>query len=223
MHEYDSRWYIIHDRYDYPTGPGRTLEVRYPHLLSFSFKLTHVQDLKDRYCNIGRKLTRNRPGASDEATKQQIAQAFTFDKGTSFLSCTMQPRPTSHLSVEKETTRKKYIASLLSRTPEEIAEEEALYLEIKRLEQTERRFRRERDDLLRTLLGVDSGLPELAQEDDGAGASASNANGPPDGKKRKRATEVDSPITPSVVPALGRRSGSACSAEYGERLCPLLN
>jgi len=26
--EYDSRWYVIHDRYDYPEGVARTLEVR---------------------------------------------------------------------------------------------------------------------------------------------------------------------------------------------------
>ena len=50
---------------------------------------------------------------------------------------------------ERELTRKQYLRSLESRTPEQIAEEEALYLELKRLEQTERQFKKDRDDLLR--------------------------------------------------------------------------
>jgi len=28
--DYDTRWYIIHDRYNFPNGPQRTLEVRFP-------------------------------------------------------------------------------------------------------------------------------------------------------------------------------------------------
>lgn len=55
--------------------------------------------------------------------------------------------------------------SLLSRTPEQIAEEESLFIEVKRLEQTERRFAKDRDHLLRTLLGIDSGLPLRLDED----------------------------------------------------------
>jgi hypothetical protein len=27
VREYDSRWYIVHDRYDYPYGVPRTMEV----------------------------------------------------------------------------------------------------------------------------------------------------------------------------------------------------
>ena len=60
--------------------------------------------------------------------------------------------------------RKKYIASLENRTPEQIAEEEALYIEIKRLEQSERRFAREREELLRVLAGVESGLLSVAAQ-----------------------------------------------------------
>jgi len=81
-------------------------------------------------------------------------------------------------------TRKKYVASLESRTTEQIAEEEALYIEIKRLEQNERRFKRERDELLRTLLGVDSGLPEIiGMVDDEGPMGGSTENG---GKRRRR-------------------------------------
>lgn len=59
---------------------------------------------------------------------------------------------------EREKTRKMYVASLFARTPEQIAEEEGLYIEIKRLEQTERRFAKEREELMKTVAGIESGL-----------------------------------------------------------------
>src|ERR1700723_468604 len=113
-------------------------------------------------------------------------------------------------------TRKKYVASLESRTPEQIAEEEALYVEIKRLEQNERRFKRERDELLRTLLGVDSGLSEIINMVDDEGPVGGYAD---NGKRRRKGT-LDTPVTPSNVVALGppppRRAQSAKSAAYGK-------
>jgi DNA methyltransferase 1-associated protein 1 len=48
-------------------------------------------------------------------------------------------------------------------TTAEIAEEEALFVEIKRMEQNERRYRADRDDLLRMVMGLDSGLVNLDQ------------------------------------------------------------
>jgi len=131
VREYDLRWFIIHDRYEYPHGPERSLE-----------------DLKERYYSVCRKLVRNRPWPGDEASKSQLLNSFQFDK-------------------EREVTRKKYLASLASRTPAQIAEEEALFIEVKRLEQTERRFKKDREELLRTLAGVESGLEGLAVDDDG--------------------------------------------------------
>ena len=115
--------------------------------------------------------------------------------------------------VDRETTRKRYVASLESRTPEQIAEEEALYIELKRLEQTERRFKKDRDELLRTIMGIESGLPDVIPADeDGLSASAS-ANGglsisvggggglSIDTRKKKKANgqEVETPLsaTPS--------------------------
>lgn len=61
----------------------------------------------------------------------------------------------------QERMRKEYLRNLFDRTPEQIAEEEALYVEVKRLEADERRWAKDRDDLLRTQAGVESGLPNL--------------------------------------------------------------
>ena len=101
---------------------------------------------------------------------------------------------------ERELTRKQYLRSLESRTPEQIAEEEALYLELKRLEQTERQFKKDRDDLLRTLLGIESGLSDIQLGDD---SSLHGLSSMPEIKKSKKRTgntmEIDSPsmATPS--------------------------
>ncbi|KAJ7755958.1 hypothetical protein B0H16DRAFT_1722107 [Mycena metata] len=67
-----------------------------------------MKDLKDRYCSVCRKFLRNRPWTGDES------------KAASFAA--------------REVVRKRYVTILENRTPEQIAEEEALYMEIKRLE-----------------------------------------------------------------------------------------
>ena len=41
-----------------------------------------LQDLKDRYYSVSRKLIRSRPWAGDEASKSQAISAFQFDKGS---------------------------------------------------------------------------------------------------------------------------------------------
>ncbi|OJA09305.1 hypothetical protein AZE42_03129 [Rhizopogon vesiculosus] len=183
VREYDTRWYVVHDRYEYLNGPARSLE-----------------ELKDRYYSVCRKLIRNRPWAGDEASKAQLLNSYQFDK-------------------DRERMRKDYIASLEQRTPEEIAEEEALFIELKRLEQNERKFKKERDDLLRTLLGIDSGLPDIVAEEDGP--SALSAEGFK--KKKKNANEIDIPPTPSNIISLGppppKRAQSAKSIAYDAQHC----
>ncbi|CAA7260037.1 unnamed protein product [Cyclocybe aegerita] len=161
--EYDSRWYIVHDRYNFPGGHERTLE-----------------DLKDRYCSVCRKLIRNRPWAGDDAGKTLLISSYQFDK-------------------EREVTRKKYLKSLEDRTPDQMAEEEALYIEVKRLEQSERRFKRDRENLLRTLAGIDSGLPDIVEDDPLPLAILEGSKTKT--KKTKGVAEAESPATPAAAPA----------------------
>ncbi|THV08368.1 hypothetical protein K435DRAFT_708105 [Dendrothele bispora CBS 962.96] len=163
--EYDLRWYIIHDRYHYPTGVTRELE-----------------DLKDRYFSICRKLVRNRPWNGDETSKNQLLASFSFDK-------------------EREQLRKKYVANLENRNPEQVQEEEALYLEVKRLEQNERKFKREREELLRTLAGIDSGLPDIVEDE----ATFFTVDTSKLQKKKNRGTDLDSPSV-SSAPSVTKRA-----------------
>ncbi|KAI0638499.1 hypothetical protein C8Q77DRAFT_1091472 [Trametes polyzona] len=161
--EYDGRFYIVHDRYDYPRPddlPPRALE-----------------DIKDRYFSVCRKLIRNRPWAGDESSRAALLSSLAFDKG-------------------RETTRRQYVLSLESRTPEQIAEEDALYLELEKLKENERRFKKDRDELLRTLLGIESGLPDVQVDEDGLQGTITEP------KKKKKtvagSVEPQTPITPST-------------------------
>jgi len=185
VREYDSRFYIVGDRYDFPDGPPRTLE-----------------DLKERYYSVCRKLVRNRPWAGDAASRDRLVSSLQFDH-------------------ERETTRKKYVASLGNRTQEQIVEEEALYIELKRLEQNERKFKKERDELLRTLLGIESGLADVQIDDDGLNTSQTDSR-----KKRKMAAEPETPVSAAASPSVislnqpvPKKAQTAKSAAYDALHC----
>jgi hypothetical protein len=123
------------------------------------------------------------------------------------------------LLTDKELMRKRYVASLESRTAEQIVEEEALYIEVKRFEQNERRFKKERDDLLRSLLGVESGLPDIPVDEEGPGVGSIFSDSKSKKNKRGYGMDIDSPMTPSNVIALGppipRRVTSAKTLAQG--------
>lgn len=104
--------------------------------------------------------------------------------------------------------RKRYIENLDKRTPDQVAEEEALYLEVKRLEHNERKFKRDRDNLLRMLAGMDSGLPDVVEDDTSiltpngtesiSTVSVTKKKGT---KKGAQAMDVDVPATPLTATA----------------------
>ncbi|OJT07101.1 SWR1-complex protein 4 [Trametes pubescens] len=164
VREYDGRFYVVHDRYDYPHADPR-------------FSPRTLEDIKDRYFSVCRKLVRNRPWAGDEASKNALLSSLSFDKS-------------------REITRKQYVKDLETRTPEQIIEEDALYLELEKLKENERRFRKDRDELLRTLLGIESGLPDLPIDDEGLQGPSVE----PKKKKKGVASSVEpqTPITPSA-------------------------
>ena len=173
--------------------------------------------MKDRYFSACRRIVRNRR-TIDDATKATVLPTLDFDK-------------------EREVTRKKYLASLASRTADEVAEEEALYIELKRLEQNERSFRLEREALMRTMLGVEAGLPGLPfAEDGGPFAERDKERGHGHGREhhaggsrsnKRRYTETESPAATPVntsAPSVSTRRmaplppppvQSTASAEYG--------
>ncbi|KAG9317493.1 hypothetical protein JVU11DRAFT_1696 [Chiua virens] len=182
VQEYDLRWYIIHDRYDYPSGPPRVIEVPSPHTSS------------------GHAFTR--ATGSQRSLLQRLQKA------------NQEPTMTVKKCVKITSPVSKFDPS------EEIAEEEALFIELKRLEQNERKFRKDRDELLRTLLGVDSGLPDIVVEEDGPSSLSIEGL-----KKKKKGTgmDIDIPSTPSNIIQLGppvtKKVSSVKSAIYDAQHC----
>ncbi|KAI9637016.1 uncharacterized protein MKK02DRAFT_26456 [Dioszegia hungarica] len=181
LQEYDLRFVVAADRYAYTdtSVPGAT-------------KRRTVEEIKDRYYTICRRLIRTRT-ALDPQAQQQLLQAYTFDK------CNAAD------TTARETKRKQYASELFHLTAAEIAEEESLYLEVKRIEQNEKRYRADRDALLRSVMGLDSGVVNLDQAnsegvvgdiiDAGVWTQADDQN-----KKRKR-LEEETNATPSTVSA----------------------
>jgi DNA methyltransferase 1-associated protein 1 len=104
------------------------------------------------------------------------------------------------LTPAREIKRKQYASELFHLTAAEIAEEEALYLEVKRLEQNERRYRADRDALMRSVIGLDSGLVSLDQK------NAEGVHGL--GNKKKRRPEDESGV-PSPAPPTKKQKDQA--------------
>ncbi|KAI5455196.1 swr complex subunit [Naganishia albida] len=107
-------------------------------LIMDEVKRRSMEEIKDRYYTICRRLIRNRP-AKDEAAREKALKAYEYD-------------------IRKEIQRKRYADSLFHLSRDQIQEEEALFMEMKKIEQTERRYRAEREDLLRRVNGLDSGV-----------------------------------------------------------------
>lgn len=82
--EYDVRFLVMHDRYNFPGGVERTVEVSFFFLSDLAL-LNCLQDLKHRYYGVCRKLLRTRPWVGDESSKAQLLSSFNFDKGSALL------------------------------------------------------------------------------------------------------------------------------------------
>ena len=122
----DLRWTVIADRYEW-ADKERTME-----------------DLKDRYYSVVRKLL---AGATPEnlmtATQLEHYNSYKWDKGASL--------KVDSNRLAKEIDRKAYVETLYKRTPEQIAEENALMAEVKRIEAYDKKARAEREELINLL------------------------------------------------------------------------
>ncbi len=142
---YSLRFTVIADRWDYrPPLPqfshhasGAPLSATTTSLLSTPGKARTIEDLKARYYAVCRRLIRSRISTDDVETRQALLQTYAFDRA-------------------REVERKRGVARLFARTPAQLAEEEALYVEARRVEQNEAKFAGEREELLRLLGGWES-------------------------------------------------------------------
>ncbi|RXK41024.1 hypothetical protein M231_01655 [Tremella mesenterica] len=150
LRAYDLRFVVIADRYEYSGSKDDGSPAK-----------RSIEDIKERYYSICRRLVRSRT-ATDLRSQQQQLETYSFDKS-------------------REIRRKQYASELFHLTAREIAEEEALYVEVKRMEQVQKRYRSDRDQLLRSIIGVESGLVNVDHETADGGL--------PFDRKRKRRPE----------------------------------
>lgn len=169
---FDLRFIVMADRWE--LSPARAVDVRLGREdLGFLSPLTvstlSAQDLKNRYYGVCRTLSANRlapvptdPAEKEKADKarQEAVASFSFD--VSELATKRRKRPgtrtlTPRRISDRELERKAYLRSLLFRTPAQIAEEDFLYIESRRIEQNYHKIASERAELLH-LLGGREGL-----------------------------------------------------------------
>ncbi|KAJ1966496.1 swr complex subunit [Dimargaris xerosporica] len=128
---------------DYLVELCRTYDLRFVVIADrFDFDdHTHsVDDIKERYYAIQQRLLRARHqgGMDDPDLRRQLA-LYDFNK-------------------DREVERKSYLEAMYSRTLAQIQEEEALFVEARRLEQNEKRLMQERQTILRLLNAHETNL-----------------------------------------------------------------
>ena len=130
-HEYDLRWIVIADRYDYHPPPSLEEGNNDSTLPSENqCKRRSMEDLKTRYYTVAAKMMAIRQPLSSMSS----SEFDTHEKMTKF-------------DANQETRRKNMAEALLSRTPEEVKEEEVLLAELKRIVNQQERWMEERKEL----------------------------------------------------------------------------
>ncbi|KAG4303445.1 hypothetical protein PCK1_000409 [Pneumocystis canis] len=127
-----------------------------------------MEDIKDRYYTVVRKILMARtPIAMMTPTQTEELNQLYYNK-------------------EKEVARKKHLASLAMRTPAEIAEEEALFIESQRIEAYGKKIAQERKELLRLLEApIPTGSISKYTSSQGLGVLTNNIFNSEKNRKRK--------------------------------------
>ena len=127
--EYDLRWIVISDRYEYqPSDPPK--ENADSMSLTVPSKERSMEDMKARYYSVAAKtMALKQPLQSMSTTEFELHEKMTkFDASL-------------------ETTRKKLAQTLFVRPLEEVKEEEILLAELKRIVTNQEKFSQERKEL----------------------------------------------------------------------------
>ncbi|KAK7207806.1 SWR1-complex protein 4 [Myxozyma melibiosi] len=185
--EYDLRWLVIQDRYEYQPEEKEPPSIR------------TLEDLKERYYFCCRKLMdlRREEGTMEWTPRElELYNAMSFNK-------------------DKEMARKQYLERLLSRSPAEVAEEERLILEYRKLQESSKKLVQERQDLLH-LLESPQTSSSFAQFQSSQGLSQLAANILANDKNRRRKAVPESaeaaaqqPATQKGAPGHGSAHGNA--------------
>ncbi|KAL8866142.1 MAG: hypothetical protein Q9198_009020 [Flavoplaca austrocitrina] len=127
-YEFDLRWIVIADRYDYQ--PPQVAQDEHAMAISTPIKSRTMEDMKARYYQVAAiAVTLVNPLTSMSESEFAIHEKMTkFDPSL-------------------ETKRKQFAEGMLSRSREEIQEEEILLSELKRIVRNEEKFMQDRQEL----------------------------------------------------------------------------
>lgn len=202
---YDVRWLVVHDRYEYPDSKRQQEEEKEkenfneedepePKKEDDDVEMENtdnaeekkkkeeepktgrgLEDLKERFYNVYKTLFKIRQDKGEELSPQEedLVKQMNFSK-------------------EAEQKRKEHLERLLSRSPAEVAEEEALVMESRKLEAAAERMMNERQELLR-LLDAPTSSSSIGQYQTSQGLSQLTNNLLSDKSKRRKE------VTPSGV------------------------
>ena len=128
VYEFDLRWIVIADRYDYQ--PPQVVQDENAMAISTPIKSRTMEDMKARYYQVAAiAVTLVNPLTSMSESEFAIHEKMTkFDPSL-------------------ETKRKQFAEGMLSRSREEIQEEEILLSELKRIVRNEEKFMQDRQEL----------------------------------------------------------------------------
>ena len=192
--EYDLRWVLIADRYEY-TGDGQTdVQMLDP-------KIRSMEDMKTRYYAVASKMmTVLQP--TSRMTKNELEH---YEKMTAF-------------DPDQELRRKRMAEALLSRTPEEIKEEEVLLAELKRIVLSEDTLLQSRKELYDRLDAPQStGNVQAHQSSQGLAQLLQTLLGADKNKKRRSAVGAGDLTSAASTGTPGAASGSVAGEREGRQ------
>lgn len=128
--DFDLRWPLIWDRYDYQPGPPPNTESTESTALVPEAKPRSLENLKARYYEVA-------------ATMMSVHRPVQFMSQAEFSLHQLMSSYNQH----QETIRKRFAEAAMSRTSEERREEESLLIELKRIMARSERLNEERKDL----------------------------------------------------------------------------
>lgn len=137
VRDFDLRWPIIWDRYEYSLKQPEDVEIHGDEASTAVVpapKSRTMEDLKARYYEIAAKMM------EVQKPRQYMTQAE-WDLHTMMLN----------FSPDQERQRKKFALNMMSRSKEEAKEEESLLIEVKRIMARAERFNEERRELYQRL------------------------------------------------------------------------
>lgn len=200
--EYDLRWVVIADRYDYRPGAPST-DGESTALVPATGRHRTMEDMKSRYYTVAANmLAVEHPPSEMSGTEFEL-----YDKMLKF-------------NPEREKSRKDLATAQLNRNREEVAEERLLLEELKRIVADERNFMEERKELYARLeTPASNGNAEMYQSSQGLSQLLQSLLQADKNKKRRTLlgpeTGISSPSSQSgaqATPAGARDSGQETPA-----------